>query len=309
MRSKLSGKLAQAFLEARRGVHSARLIVGSGRSGTTWLQTMACRAAALRPVFEPFHAEREPAFSDVPFGRYIRPRAAEPDLQERVEAVLSGRFRSEWQDHLCRPGVYRGRVVKEIRNLLWAGWLCRNFPQVPTVYVIRHPMAVASSSRALEWQPEHFQRMLGESELFRDHLPQFGPEVSRLRTPWERALAGWCIENIVAIRTLPDSGAQLLIYEDALVSAEVLRSFLEHLRVPTGNLEGADAPSVTTRPDSPVLMGDRTATSWTSTVNGRLLEEGMEVLRMFRFDRFFAMDGTVDSARLHSAWAGADCPW
>jgi hypothetical protein len=295
-------RLSRVFLDPRHDVDRARLIIGSGRSGTTWLQELACRAGSLRPVFEPFHAVREPTFSDVPFGRYIRPETVDLGLRRRVEDVLSGRFRSEWQDHLSRPAVYRGRVVKEIRNLLWSGWLTRNFPQVPTVYVIRHPLAVASSARALEWRPEHFERMAGQSELFEDHLQHVGATAGELRTNWQRALAAWCVENIVAFRTLSGTGAQLLIYEEAMSQPDILRGFLEHFAVPVDGQDGGILPSMTTRRDSPLRSGDRSATSWVASTDRALLAEGMDVLRMFRFHEFFAVDGAVNFSQLRSKW-------
>jgi len=302
IRTAISRRLSQSFLDPRQDLSAARLIVGSGRSGTTWLQELACRAGKLRPVFEPFHAAREPGFSDVPFGRYIRPDAQDHDLRGRVHEVLSGKLRSKWQDHLCHPGVYRGRVVKEIRNLLWAGWLSRNFPQVPIVYLIRHPLAVAASSRALDWAPEHFDRMARQPELFTDHLSKVGTAPDQLTSKWHRTVAAWCIENIVAIRTLAGTGAQLLIYEEALARPSSVSSVLEHLRVPADKLEGIRAPSVTTRPDSPIREASGSSTSWTASTDAALVEEGMDMLRIFGFDDFFSPDGAVDCAALRSAW-------
>ena len=162
-----------------------RLIAGSGRSGTTWVQDALATANGLRPVFEPLH----PAVSAVGeryAHRALAPDESHPELRRFLEAVCLGRNQDLWTTYrrqrrwLFPPRekfstlsdaarVYRnwkrflgdvpslmrmsqGRVplVKCIRANLMLGWLSRQF-ECSTVLLVRHPGAVIESKLQGYW--------------------------------------------------------------------------------------------------------------------------------------------------------------
>ena len=78
-----------------------RIILGSGRSGTTWVQDCLADANELRPIFEPLHE----AESDI--GRryayaILRPGDREEVLEHFFMRLAAGQQYSRWID-------YRGR--------------------------------------------------------------------------------------------------------------------------------------------------------------------------------------------------------
>jgi len=155
------------------------LIVGSGRSGTTWIQDVIAESACLKPVYEalqPFAVKGADQFAN----RVILENEEAPELREFMDQVFSGKLNSIWSKYRILPYrlvpwktndgpsvgvrvVYRTYrqlfrniskyhesqkrtrpVIKLIRANLMLGWLLRNY-QLRILYVLRHPCAVIAS--------------------------------------------------------------------------------------------------------------------------------------------------------------------
>lgn len=154
------------------------VIVGSGRSGTTWIQDVIASSENLKTVFEPLH----PCVGEVArkYGNtYVNSYNREPVLNDFMCKVLSGRIKSLWIDYrsiperlvprptmLCSPKSayelylrYRsliknyfrfknsghdGIVIKFIRANLMFEWMVNTF-EFKSILVLRHPCAVVES--------------------------------------------------------------------------------------------------------------------------------------------------------------------
>ena len=98
-----------------------RLIAGSGRSGTTWVQDALADANDLRPVFEPLH----PWVSDT--RREVRAPGLSadedhPDLRQFMIDVCAGRRDQLWtkyrrQYRLLFPAAGQARFPRRIGDL------------------------------------------------------------------------------------------------------------------------------------------------------------------------------------------------
>jgi len=171
------------------GGEPVRLILGSGRSGTTWIQDSLANANDLRPVFEPLKS----VSSKVPQFEYafLDKQHQSPELKSFLSDVFNGQFRSFWTDYRVPPQkvlprwehfsswgkvkAYRrfvarflanyrsmsgnldrsGILVKFIRANLMLTWLQANF-NARIVLVLRHPGAVIESQLRLggkSWNP------------------------------------------------------------------------------------------------------------------------------------------------------------
>ncbi|WP_390466804.1 sulfotransferase [Microbacterium sp. MTN4-12] len=282
---------------------TTRLLSGSGRSGTTWIQEMATADSNLRPIFEPFDARRDVRFGVLPFGRYIAPAEEAADVHSAVLPVLTGLYRSPWSDQLSTPRLgrrYRGRLIKDIRILCSVGWLAKSFPEVPVAHVVRHPFDVVHSGNALNWSVDRLDFLLEQASLEADHLSEQASALRKLREPWERAVALWAVENHVVFRTLPQAGARLVIYEEAVRDPSSLAPLWDHFRIPLSQVGDADRPSKMTRPGSHILsQGARVRPA---PIDEEMRRSGSEVLALFGFDRAFASDGSVDASLLRALW-------
>jgi len=155
------------------------LILGSGRSGTTWILDVIADAAQLRPIYEPLHPVAVPAARELA-NRALGADDDVPEMSSFMDMVFSGRLRSAWTDYRVRGDrlrlgaegkldikklrmLYRtarhlvenyrryrghrrraGVVVKCIRANLMMPWLVRHYrPRI--LFVVRHPCAVIAS--------------------------------------------------------------------------------------------------------------------------------------------------------------------
>ena len=158
------------------------IVMGSGRSGTTWVVDALAEANQLRTIFEPLHPSVSKIGSRYAY-RYIKSGTDEPELHSFVQSLVSGEFRSIWSDYRVRTdrlyptlgrlasreklkllvarwrklirqrNKYRkeqGRqpIIKFIRANLMAGWIRSEF-NARIVVIVRHPGSVIASKMHL----------------------------------------------------------------------------------------------------------------------------------------------------------------
>jgi len=228
-----------------------RFIVGSGRSGTTWVQDALADANNLRPVFEPLH----PAVSDVGARYAYRALAAEdeePDLEQFLDEAAAGRKYRWWTQYRLpggrlvprisqlksiegvkaqyrnrlrllreRPALaasWRGRVplVKCIRANLMLGWLASRGARV--TLMIRHPGAVVESQYRLgrdkTWDPDPvLARYRNDARLHELTGDRYRSLLARKMSRIEALTTNWVIENQWPMLTAIDEGVEVVFYE------------------------------------------------------------------------------------------------
>lgn len=201
------------------------LITGSARSATTWLSTLIDPEDELRYIFEPFHPRKVAAFRHLPRRPYLRPDAAHPEHLTPVGEVLCGRLRDRWSDRHNRAFVARRRLVKEVRANLMLGWLSRRFPGMKKVHIVRHPCAVVESRLRLGWR-DGLDDFITRSTLLEDYPEPLARLLQTAKTPFERGLLAWCIENHVPLAQLRNADRTtrdtlyVLRYEDIVLDPE-----------------------------------------------------------------------------------------
>ncbi len=127
-------------------------LAGSGRSGTTWIQEIINFKKDHRVVFEPFWADRVPICAAFARHPYLRPSNREPRFVPPARQIIRGRLRSDWTDQFTDAGVYRFRLIKDIRANLFLFWLRHQYPRLPIILLLRHPVAVATSQLKRGWE-------------------------------------------------------------------------------------------------------------------------------------------------------------
>ena len=234
-------------------VISTPVIVGSGRSGTTWVQDVLAQANGYATVFEPLHPDAIPAMAAYA-GRYLRAEDQCGELETYLEQVFSGRIRNTWITYRVRPdrlalrakrmtdprAAYewlmrwkkfarhyakyrrdRGKpvLVKFIRANLMLPWLASHF-SLRIVAVVRHPGAVVESKIRLggdDWEPEAvIEHYRSQSRLMSELS---GPHEKLFRerlTPAGKHALIWCIENKLLMDHAAGWGVVLAFYEDLL---------------------------------------------------------------------------------------------
>jgi hypothetical protein len=273
-------------LDFNRTFESLVLIVGTGRSGTTWLASLVNADNRARVIFEPFQPNVG-VFGERELPRYIRPETDNPELIEDFRNVLLGNFKpNKWTGRTSPRIVSRHRLVKEVQSNLRLGWLRRQFPPFPTILIMRHPCAVAGSRQRLgnDLQISH---LLADPWLVEDHLAPFMDELRALETPFERCIARWCIETYVPLRQLATSHAGItcvfyehLVWEPRPVLEQVFRGL--DREPPPEVWKKFDEPSWTAYRGGDPLKDTRSAASeWTGRLTEDEVDRALELIGLF----------------------------
>ena len=230
------------------------VIVGSGRSGTTWVLDALAQANGYATAFEPLHPDAEPAVASYA-GRYLRAEEECAELKIFLQRVFSGQVRDTWINYRVRPDrlVFRMHLLSDpraayewwsrwkklsrhylryrrdigkpilakfIRANLMLPWLASHF-NVRIAAIVRHPGAVVESKLRLggdDWEPGAvIERYRNQANLNTDLLRAYEGKMiyERLTPAGEQALV-WCIENKLLMERAAEWGIVVGYYEDLL---------------------------------------------------------------------------------------------
>lgn len=240
--------LAGCYLDLGHRVRDTTLVVGTGRSGSTWLAEIVNHRNEYRLVFEPFRGDRVRKARPFLRGHYIEPTEQDHPLGATIDALLAGRVRSWWTDRHNRRRVASRRIVKEVRITNLLPWIRRRHPDLRIVYVVRDPAAVARSWLELGWGDDLDDLLAQEPLLGRlaDARDVVDAVVSD-GEPFDRHVLRWCLENAIPLRSAVDLGIHLVVYEQlrAQPEVEIERLFAYLGEDPTGARSAAARPSAT----------------------------------------------------------------
>jgi Sulfotransferase family len=317
---RLTGALRHnSYVDLHRDLKQTVLLLGSGRSGTTWLLESLNNHADFRLIFEPFHG-RGPPIAQGFRRRFIPPGLNDPEEVGRFARVLAGRFRSEWSDQYNHSHIVRRRLIKEIQISNLVPWIDAQFPTLDAiVYLIRNPWAVVDSRLELStdsgltrwWcdlssylsQPQLMEGPLrSQSRLLR--------EIQERHSLDELCVARWCVENYVPIASSGSHRALFVFYEDVVRKPErELSRLCRHLKIPFS----ADQVHLWKAPSS--RTNDRLGTRdmgtrvdrWKSRMNRTEILRFQAVLEAFGLSDLYGSDGlpTVGPDEV-SSWARPD---
>lgn len=194
------------------------LILGHGRSGTTWVGNVLARARRTLYYFEPASPLVSGLGGAETWFRYLPPGASDPQFERIFDPVFQGLRpqkrgwrRASW--HRLMPG-YR-IVVKDVAALMSVAWLAARY-QPHVVILVRHPCATVLSEIKQGVSPNESKALiLAQKDLIRDHLTPYLPVLERASAPLETFAAIWAaryrvVENLHQVH--PDW--QFVFYED-----------------------------------------------------------------------------------------------
>ena len=305
-----------------------RIVTGSCRSGTTWVQDVLAESNQLRPVFEPLHPD---VFPDVARYAHSYRDAADkdPSLKQHLDRYFYGDFHSLWADYRTRRDLVfaqrfreagirgvvrrlrvaagnvaryrrsrrlRHRIVKFIHANLMLPWL-RNVYDARIVHIIRHPAPVVISQlRSLNiWKPQERLKYYRRDDRLRQVAGRGACALLDAELSDAAALTlSWCIENDLAIRAGQLPGICLIHYEDLVTNpGSVWKAIVEALELtqlpPDGLVERPSQQTWGTVREG-VEPGERLA-GWMDRIDDEVANDIQFVLESTRFDRY-----RIDSA-------------
>jgi hypothetical protein len=206
--------LSPLFVELNHNYANTVLLVGSGRSGTTWFADLVNCRNEYRFIMEPFRSESVRIAAPFEYGQYVEPEHPQPGLLEPASRILSGRVRSVWTDRWNARRIVHRRLIKDVRITNLVPWVRRQFPALKVIYVLRHPYAVAASRLTLKW-PDRSGYFLERRDVL-DAIPvdrELLRSVIATGTAFERHVMDWCLENWIPVTTLTRDDALFVFYE------------------------------------------------------------------------------------------------
>ncbi|MFK8031695.1 MAG: hypothetical protein AB8G18_15770 [Gammaproteobacteria bacterium] len=214
-----------------------RILAGSGRSGTTWLQDVLCVANDLRAIFEPLEPhgwERAKAFSR----KYANANTVWPELEAFWGDVNLGQAPGIWSDYRVRPDrlvprpssfssltafkqylahwlalknnsrkfreqkKFSNSIIKVIRANLMLSWLADQ-PHSKIAFVIRHPAAVVESQLRLgnDWNAKRIAAFYNNDIRLNERLGiDWAVLCSKTQNDAELFTLIWCLENVLPLQ-------------------------------------------------------------------------------------------------------------
>jgi hypothetical protein len=290
----------ELFLERNHDPSRTALVLGSGRSGTTWLAESIARRQRSRLLFEPFH----PLLGAIGEGPrlFLDPAEHPPAFERSALRVLSGRTRGAYIDEICIARLPCSRVVKDVHAANLLPWLRANHPAIPVVYVVRHPIA-ASLSRLRsdtfygigDYLATPAGRDDAESSPAALWLPLYDAHCDHPE-PLVRLVAEWCFENAYPLSHGEDAGVALTFYEIAVLDpASELARIGELCADALGPARSSTPLSEVRTPSATDWRGtaaeaqrsgewERLLGRWTSEVPQPVIRRCLEVLAEFGLD-------------------------
>jgi len=288
-----------AFLERNHDPARSLVVVGSARSGTTWLAEVLAETLHGRLLFEPLRAESVPQARPVRFGHFIDPDAgSDGPVTDVLDKVLAGRIRATWIDEYNTVRFPRCRVVKEIRATNLLPWIVRHYPRSPVVFLLRHPVPSAWSVAQLGW-PENLSQFIGQPSLMQGPMAPFETLIRQTvdsPDPFLRLVLRWCLENFVPTHLLAAGQAHVVFYEHLVDDprSELVRLSTYLRRFGPGpwdiQLDSAgnlDRPSHTNYRDTDVASGPGRLDDWVGEVPAPRVDAALSLLGAFGLDRIY----------------------
>ena len=278
-------------------------LCGAGRSGTTWLAELLNHDNRFRLLYEPFNCAQVPECKHFAPRQYLRSNNDDPRYLKPAREIFTGRIRNAWIDQYNRRIFPGRRLIKDVRSTLMLKWVREHFPQMPIVFLVRHPCAVALSRVRLAPLSERRRIFLDQPALVSDYLAPLVDEIQRANTPFEKHLIGWCIEHVVPFSQLNKGDVYLIFYENICArpreELEKLFSFLEE-PFEDAVLMQLDKPSATFRADRAVnvdLRGNAAAEKWRHKITDEELSTAFRITRLFGLHEIYGSHTFPDVER------------
>jgi hypothetical protein len=200
------------FIDVGGDERAAIFVAGSARSGTTWVGSVIAELTRSRSIFEPLILDDFQRLATVGcrylgagLQRHDRQLYISPELGERsvyyrdLKRILAGKINNDWANRDVIHGLFRRRVVKEIRANHVLEYLARAFPGLKIVWVVRDVLDVINSqlamNRAKGWRLGIQYRIFSETGTLDSWLANAMARMNQASGEVEILAHKWCIET------------------------------------------------------------------------------------------------------------------
>jgi hypothetical protein len=288
---------------------SSILVVGMGRSGTTWGADIINYKNDHRILFEPFFPARVKEAKGFEYVQYLNPSCEDGELIGRARQILAGVPRNPWVDRDNQRVLYTRRIIKDIRCNLMLGWLKKVSPRIPIVMVVRHPLQVVHSWQKLGWgleangQRSDFE-IITSQELLLSDFPIIERALREIdaQNPFERILFEWCVFHHTPLKQLRKGEAWILFYENLLIDPDAeIGALFRYLQKPVDIQQvlsrlGKDS-STNFRERNFRAERDSLLRGWRRHFSPEQIDKAQSLLTLFELDHLYNEEGLPSASR------------
>ena len=207
-------------------------MVGTARSGTSWLSETIAQQKRYRMLFEP-EQETQTKRGYLLCDQWIDETNDSPRAHHYLKHVFANRVdcdwiaqnsNRKWKRHLW-PLIPKKFVIKFVRCNLSAIYMNRVF-EIPVIHLLRNPYDVISSQRKANfpWLTD-FKIFASQPKLVALIQEKFKIDISNdlQFSKLELLALRWCIENIIPLQVLGGypKGSSVIKYEDLVEDIQV----------------------------------------------------------------------------------------
>jgi len=192
------------------------LIVGSTRSGTTYLMENINDDNEYRLIFEPFNNTYTEEWKSFETRHYINPDRPTKIEISTIQKILSGNINNKWVDRFNRKIRSDKRLIKAVRANFLVEYIRKAYPSLPIIYLVRDVYEVVASRINMNFDPIDLDRVLSNSDLMKIYYPNLDIDIIKELAPSKEAkhAALWCLENKFLLKIYAKLNLQLLYYDD-----------------------------------------------------------------------------------------------
>jgi hypothetical protein len=274
-----------------RDLNRSILVAGAARSGTTWLADLIASQIPCRTLFEPFNPNLVPEYRGFRYFQYMRSGSESPEFRAFARMVFTGEIRNRWVDRQNERIISEYRLIKEIRANLALKWLHDNFPEIPIIFLMRHPCAVVSSRMELGWATDSdIQPFLLQPDLMADYLCDYFEFIRDAKTDEEKHAIIWSINNLVPLKQFQPGELKIVYYEHlctqpGLELPAIFTSIGQSYEITA--LDKINRPSQTTRETSALVNGKDQISFWTQRLTPLQIDNILRVVEKFGLGDFY----------------------
>ena len=202
------------------------VLIGHGRSGTTWLGKTLGRCPEALAYHEPCNPGwwSQSTF-DVWF-RYVPVDGSDAYFERALDGAFRGLLSpgASWMDRIARRYAPGYRVlVKEVASVMCLEWIAQRY-RPKTCVIVRHPCAVALSEfRQGTPIDAPIPALLKQPRLMDEHLAPYAAVLERARQPFEVYGAVWGARNRVVANAMSRHPEFIVVDYDEICADPAVR--------------------------------------------------------------------------------------
>lgn len=276
------------YFDQNKDYKNTILLLGSGRSGTTFLSEIINYKNDFRYIFEPFNNKKLKILKNFSY----RPYFNENNIEKHTIAkkIFSGDIQGLWVNKFNKKIFTKKRLIKDIRINFLVSYIQNNFPDIRLVCMIRHPFAVIDSKIRANFNYE-LDSILEHKNLVSLYFQNIEKEILHIYkkgSTFEKHMLQWCIENYVMLKQIDFQKTYLVFFENILTNPAVeLEKLFKYLKIPYTKeiLSKIKKPSGTTK--KKVIDPKNIMQGWSKNISPQETKKGYEILKLFQLDKLY----------------------